>query len=174
MLCTLPEKYNKKQKAFSLIELLLCLVIFLIFISSFIISFSIDSQSNKKLTKIEGKVQTYISINRFIKCLASNNGESIKIIIDSENKLKVLPISEKTYVSIELQSVINEFNNDTTVINNNNLADEETNEELIEYKPDGSIENIESNVYIQTDNNSATVYINEFNVIIIDYYNEND
>jgi len=157
-----------KQRAFTLIEVLLSVSLVLMFMTAMVFNFG--SLMNSKV-RLDSKIEQYITLNRYVRCNAELNGKKAIILVET-NKLKVIQqdnLTGQTTNIPTLEPQIEELNDEAI------FESEETN--IVTYFPDGSIEK-EGTVGIKVENNENEeqemwITIGEFNHVAISSYHTN-
>jgi prepilin-type N-terminal cleavage/methylation domain-containing protein len=149
-----------KQKAFTLIEVLLTTSLVLMFSAACVFNFG--TLLNSKV-RLDEKVSNYITLSRYVKCNAELSGKRAKILVET-NKLKV--ITEDFQGSVDniptLQPQLDDLNDQAY------FESEDTN--VVTYLPDGSVEKEGTvGIKVEDDENEEQkwVTIGDFNRIIV-------
>ena len=135
-----------KTKAFTLIEILLCVAILATIMTAVV--FNMDSLMNSR-NVINSKVNDYVTLTRFVKANATIHGKTMQILVHT-NKLKAVEIDNEGNVSdiATLQFQL-EALNDSAVFAGEPLT----------FYPDGTLHK-ESTVSIGLENETNFVFVN--------------
>ena len=141
-----------KPKAFTLIEILLCLTLILA-ISIIVIMFT---RNNSVVETLHNKVTDYVTLTKFAKANAEINGQTTQIIVET-NKLKAIEITlngETNNIST-LQFQL-ETLNDSAIFSGETLT----------FYPDGSLQDDATvSIGLENETNFVVLNINEWNKV---------
>lgn len=151
-----------KNKAFTLIEVLLSLMLVVLFLGTSVIC--TESLASKQIN-IETKVSDYVSLSKFVKCQAELNGKQAKMLVISNKIEALIENAEGEYKNISsLQEKVDNINEDAI------FGTKSTNG--ITYLPDGELETYGPVSISVDDTNIALVNINDFDYAEVVYTNK--